>query len=212
MRIRPQDEWEDPDGAIWTVEGGATTREVMEVEAWHSYKFDQNRDMGLSDSTEMAKWCAEYVVEIEDDERTLRVNTWETVDRRLPVPALLELKEKIVELSMYDPDVVEKMYEYWKVALDGGCPCPICKGHVERSEAAPFVRERCKVPNYDEHILHIARLYSGLQDEEILDEPWWLYQLQSAYKRAKADIMEEEEEEQEKTEQAHQLTKQRGIA
>lgn len=212
MRVRPQAEWEDPDGAIWTIEGGATTREVMEVEGWHSYHFEKQEEWGLTESRNMAKWCAEYVVEIDDGDKVLDVTTWQTIDKRLPVPSIVELKEEIVELSMYDPEVVEQMYEYWKVALDGGCPCPICKGHVERSEAAPFVRDRCQVPNHSEHVLHIARLYSGLQDENILDEPWWLYQLQSAYKRAKADIMEEEEEEKEKTKEAHELTKQRGIA
>jgi len=213
MRVQPTATWDATD-ATWTIQGGATTREVLEAEAWHSYQFWQSRDLGLADPESMARWCAPYVCAIDpDDGSRLEDPGWSAVERFLPQPKLWALKEKIIELSMYEDDVLEQAYEYWKVELDGGCDCPICKGHVSRSEATHPVRQACRVPmDANDQVIHIAQLYSGLEDETLLDEPWWLYQLHCAFRRARADLMEENEEDQEKAEKAQELTRQHGIA
>lgn len=211
MRIAPQTTWDGPDGAVWLVEGGASTREVLEAEAWHSYKFATEREYGIADPTPLARWCAPYVREIREDS-PVDDPSWSLVEARLTQPSLLELKEKIIELSMYEEDLLDQLYDYWKVALDGGCECPICKGLVERHEASHPAKEACQVPqDVPEEALHIARLYSGLEEEDLLDEPWWLYQLHCTYRRAKVDLMDEQDEEKSKAEEAQELTRQHGV-
>jgi len=204
-------------GVVWQVRGGVKTRHVLESECWHSFWVDdtaKQSDLPILDISDIAQWCAHFATPRGHDQW----GVWgidergEYIDTQLNIQGVLELKSEVIEASRLPDQLMSDLQEFWNVQFAGGCECFICKGRISRQEASDHVIDSCQMPDgLEQYVYHIASMYGGLENINLMDEPYWVYQIHRAHTLAHNKALEEQEEEQENVNTAHEKLRQHGI-
>ena len=203
------------------VVGPTRTEEVLEMEIWHGAQIqDQlDADRPFPDGTLAAEWCGHYIEKAHPtDKMRTEANILEVapkaqgfLDRHFDLLELLELKSKIIDSVSLGESILEDLIEFWKIQFGGGCDCPLCEGRIDPQEMSPHVDSPC---NFDtlqdrERTFAICSLYDGDQGDNMLDRPYFLYQIQKARRLGEAEAEAEAEEDEENVELAQEMTRER---
>lgn len=206
-------------GVEMRIKAPETTKAVLEMEMWHTTHWvEETEGEGnvpfLADIRPMARWCAHHVVSIESEasqSEWRKLNERErtdAVERICNNQTILELKNAIVELVCFDQDRVDQIEEFYFIKNDEGCECPMCEHDMERSEVKSFLREQCRYNAVSERNLHIASYYGGLDEEDLLEAPYFIYQVHCAASAGESRAFQKEQEEEETRQEAHEKTRQ----
>lgn len=164
-------------------------------------------DLPFMDMTDLAHWCGRWV----------EVSA-ERIDERHSPIHIVHLKRKIIREASLDQWVIDDLQAAWRVALEGGCDCPVCNPEVDGADSLddlpPAKREAfgCEFEGISQFAkANIGYLGDLLDDAATLDDPWWTYQCRQAYSATVGQWREEQQKKRESVETAKKVQKRRGI-
>jgi len=176
--------WVDRHGDWWEFAPPATVSEVLEIEAYqmHDLKADILEE-GVIRPVAVAPLLHELVRrtvscsvpgwdQMDHDER------FDALDTSCDVSWRLDYWRAMVDAVSLPEETLEAVGKYLDLEFGGGCECPVCKGDRPEDDRSVVYCLRAEVPL---HVSQIVGLYFPVKDEPILDKPWWMHQVRSAF-------------------------------
>lgn len=196
-------------GESWTIRPPRQALDVLEVSVYQYARFAAREGDAPSaeDMRMVCAWVAAHVVETSACESASSVE--QAVDEVLTWPALIELREEIVDIGSIDADLIEGVREYWKVAAGGGCECPSCK---DGKDISPERKKAfCLYEQIPPEARHLSQQVVGFTEDPEPSQPYWLFQLKQARLHGKLDARSEQHRKRKEKEKKDKILKERGF-
>jgi len=195
-------------GESWTIRPPRQALDVLEVSVYQYARFAAREGSAPSseDMRMVCAWVAAHVVETTACDAAGSVE--QAVDEVLTWPALIELREEIVDIGSIDADLIEGVRKYWKIAAGGGCECPACKDGklISPERRAEF----CLYAQVSQDAKRLASQVVGFNEDPDPSQPYWLFQIKQARLHGKLDARGEQQRKQREKEKKDKILKERG--
>lgn len=155
----------------------STAREVLEYVSFLAVRHDETiggEMEGHADAVaNIVAWLGRYIAGGPD---------W--VDEHMTPGQIASTAGDIVAAASMPSDTLDAIREWAKVVGSGGCECPKCEDPEKFDEASERTRqivlEQCRFRDVDDGAVSVAANTRAARDGDLLDGPWWLYQIHNA--------------------------------
>lgn len=170
--------WQDIYGRRWYFNPPQTTKDVLDGALLALAPLLEVTSKGqMPGSVELAHlldFLARVTV-IEGMDHDERV---EWIDMELTIDQQVQYLEAIKASVSIPAETLDHIQDYYDIAYDGGCECPVCEGSKDASKVA------CRYADIPVHVYQWTQKYAVLSDDPVLTAPWWVYQIKEIEKRA----------------------------